>query len=238
MNTRIKLFGVSLAVAFACCGIASAQEKKPTGETKPASKPVDTKTADPKAADPKAGAKPEAGQPSAEEMAMMQKAMEAATPSEGHAKLKPLAGKWNFVTKWKMSPEKPWSESTGKAEFKWIMGDRFLVQDVKGEPDPSMGGMSFEGHGMMGYDNVTKKYWGTWMSNMGTGVMTSEGTADGSGKTFTFESEYNCPMKGPHQKNRTVMKIEGDDKVVYQAFDKGPDGKEFEHLNVTYTRVK
>lgn len=234
MNTRIKLFGVSLAVSFACCGIASAQEKKPTAETKPASKPVDAK-----ATDPKPGAKPAdktvAGQPSPEEMA---KYMQLAAPGEGHAKLKPLAGKWNFVTKYKMSPEAPWNESKGKAEFKWIMGDRFLVQDIKGDPDPNMGGMAFEGHGMMGYDNVTKKYWGTWLDNMGTGVMVSEGTADGSGKVFTYNSEYSCPMKGAETTAKTVLKIEGDDKVVYTMFDKAPDGKEFANLEVTYTRVK
>lgn len=218
----------TLAV-FALGTIAVAQDKKPAAETKPASKPADAK-----AADPKAGAKPAAGQPSPEEMA---KFMQMGAPSEGHAKLKPLAGKWNFVTKWRMSPDEPWSESKGKAEFKWTMGDRFLVQDIKGEPDPSMGGMSFEGHGIMGYDNVSKKYWSTWTDNMSTGVMVSEGTADGSGKTFTYETEYNCPMKGPDQENKTVLKFEGDDKVVFTMFDKDKL-KEFASLEVTYTRVK
>lgn len=206
-------------VAFGLATFAMAQDKKPAAPGKPAAE------------------KP-AAQPSPEEMAMMQKAMEAAMPGEAHAKLKPMSGKWTYITKWRMSPEAPWGESTGKAEFKWVMGDRFLVQDIKGNPDPSMGGMSFEGHGMMGYDNVTKKYWSTWLDNMGTGVMVSEGTADGSGKTFTFSSEYSCPIKGTKVTTKSVTKIEGDDKLVFEMYDKAPDGKEFKNLEVTYTRVK
>ena len=234
MILKIRNVGLLCVVAaFALGTVVVAQDKKPTAETKPAAKPVDAK-----ATAPKVGDKPAPGQPTPEEMAMMKKAMEASTPGEAHAKLKPLTGKWNYITKWKMSPEAEWGESKGKAEFKWIMGDRFLVQDIKGEPDPSMGGMAFEGHGMMGYDNVTKKYWSTWLDNMGTGVMMSEGTADGSGKTFTFESEYSCPIKGGKVAAKTVTKIEGDDKMVFQMFDKDEKGKEFQNLEVTYTRVK
>jgi len=34
------------------------------------------------------------------------------------------------------------------------------------------------------------------------------------------------------------LKIEGDDKVVFQMFDKDDKGKEFQNLEVSYTRVK
>ncbi len=234
MNPRMKLFGVFVSVAALLgCGVALAQEKKPA--EKPAAKPADAK-----AADPKAPAKPAAGQPSAEETAMMEKMMKAATPGEAHAKLKPMTGKWTYVTKWRMSPEQPWDESTGKAEFKLIFGNRILVQDAKNNPGPSdaMMGGPFEGHGMTGYDNVSKKYWSTWADNMGTGIMTSEGAADGSGKVFTYASEYNCPLTGGEKNVKTTTKIEGDDKFVFQMFDKAPDGKEFQSLEVSYTRAK
>ena len=131
-------------------------------------------------------------------------------------------------------------ESTGKAEFKWILGNRIMVQEAKNNPGPqdAMMGGPFEGYGMMGYDNVSKKYYGTWADNMGTGIMTSEGTADASGKVFTYESEYNCPIIGKEKDVKTVTKFDGDDKMVYQMFDKAPDGKEFQSLEVSYTRAK
>ena len=102
-----------------------------------------------------------------------------------------------------------------------------------------MGG-PFEGFGMLGYDNMKKKYISMWVDNMGTGMMTSEGTADGSGKTFTFTTEegYVCPMSGQHEKPKTVLKMVGEDKMVFEMHNKGPDGKEFMNLEVTYTRVK
>lgn len=194
----------------------------------------------------KPGDKPVAKKDGAPGDAEMEKMMaawaKAATPSEGHANLKPLAGKWTYVTKWRMTPEAPFEESTGKAEYKWVMGGRFLTLDVKNNPQPDdakMGG-PFEGFGIYGYDNLTKKYVSVWYDNMGTGIMTSEGTADGSGKTFTFASPegYICPMTGEKKHPKTVLKIVGDDKVVFEMYDKAPDGKEFIGLEVTYTRAK
>ena len=35
--------------------------------------------------------------------------------------------------------------------------------------------MTFKGTGIEGYDNGKKKFVGTWMDNMGTGIMMSEG---------------------------------------------------------------
>lgn len=234
MNAKIRLFGVAFGLTFAFAGVvAIAQEKKPAD--KPAAEKPAAKPADAKAAAPKTGEKTAAGMPSA---ADMEKMMKAGAPGPEHAKLKPLTGKWTYVTKYRMSPDAPWTESTGTAEYKWILGDRFLAQDIKGNPDPNMGGMAFEGHGIMGYDNVAKKYTSTWMDNMSTGIMTSEGTADGSGRVFSFNTEYNCPMNGPDQHGKATLKIEGDDKVVYQMSEKGPDGKEFTGVEVTYTRTK
>lgn len=233
MTVRSKwLVGLFCVGAVLCGGISMAQDKKPTD--KPAAKAPEAKAGDKPAAAP-------AGQPSAEEMAMIQKMMEAGTPGEAHAKLKPMTGKWTFTSKWRMSPDQPWDESTGKAEYKWILGNRILMNDIKTDPNPAkdaMMGGPFEGFGMTGYDNVSKKYFNIWSDSVSTGIMVSHGTADGSGKTFTYESEYNCPMKGPNQHTKTVMKIEGDDKMVFQMYDKDDKGKEFVMGEVAYTRTR
>jgi len=101
-----------------------------------------------------------------------------------------------------------------------------------------MGGVPFEGFGMTGFDNVSKKYYNVWADNMGTGIMTSTGTADASGKTFTYNGEYNCPITGGKKTAKSILKIVGDDKLVYEMYDKTPDGKEFVSLEVTYARQK
>lgn len=203
----------------------------------------DTKKPDAKKPDAKAAGDKAAAPGGDADMAKQMEAwLKAATPAEGHAKLAPLVGKWTYVTKWRMAPEAPWDESTGKAEYKWTLGKRFLVGEIKGDPNPNdvmMGGAPFEGLAMYGYDNMMKKYTNTWMDNMSTGTMISHGTADGSGKMFTFMAEEGmCPMTGEMKKPKSTLKIDSDDKVVFEMFDKGPDGKEFKALEVTYTRAK
>jgi len=163
-----------------------------------------------------------------------------ATPGEFHDKLKPLAGNWTFVTKIRMGPDQPWEESTGSAEYRWILGGRVLVQEIKANPGGSMDqymGASFEGFGITGYDNTTKKYYNAWADNMGTGMMTSTGTVDGSGKVFTYTGDYDDPMLG-HKTVKSVLKIEGDNKLVFEMYDKDPAGKEFTTVEVTYSRKK
>ncbi len=236
------------AVAFCAAAVlwnsaANSQtkdEKKPGGDkpgatiggTKPAT------TAPPAAAKP--GDKPAAG---GDDMAkMMETWKKNAAPGEFHAKLNPLVGKWTFVTKARMGPDQPWEESPGKAEYKWGLGNRALYHEVKANPsekDAMMGG-PFEGFGITGYDNMTKKYYNVWTDNMGTGVMNSTGTVDSSGKTFTYSSAegYICPMTGEKHTPKSILKILGDDKVVFEMYDKSPDGKEYMTLEVTYTRQK
>ncbi len=178
-------------------------------------------------------------QPGADDMAKMMEAMQkAATPGEFHDNLKPLAGKWTFTTRYRMSADGPWEQSTGSAVYKWILGGRILVQEVKANPSPedAMMGGPFEGYGMTGYDNVSKKYFNVWCDNMGTGMMSSTGTCDSSGKTITYMGEFNDPMSGKVKRIKSVLKIVGDDKVVYEMYEKTPDGKEYMSLEVTYTR--
>ncbi len=187
----------------------------PTAETKPASKP----------AAPAAG-----GAPSKDELyAMMAKMAE---PNEFHGHLKQLVGKWAYVSKFRMGADQPWEESKGVADIEPIMGGRYFVQKIKGD-DPKMG---FEGMGIMGYDKTTKKYFSTWIDSWGTGLMTSTGTCDGSGKTFTYSGEYDDPMGGGKKKSKSIQKVLGSDKAVFEMYDTGPDGKEFMSLEVSYSK--
>ncbi len=167
-----------------------------------------------------------------DEAAMMARWQAYATPGEGHAALKPIAGSWTATVKMWMQPGASPQESAATSEAKWIMGGRYLQEDVKG----SFGGMPFEGRGLTGYDNLKKKYVGTWVDNMGTGIETSEGAFDAATKTLTSISEGLDPMTGKTKKNRDVLRIEGDAKMVREMWTKGPDGKDFKVMEITYTR--
>jgi hypothetical protein len=180
------------------------------------------------AQDKKAGGKK--GEP--DMAAMMQAWQKYATPGEAHQALKQLAGSWTCSVKMWMAPGAPAQESPATEDAKMIMGDRYVLETVKG----SFGGMPFEGSGVMGYDNLKKKYVGAWIDNMGTGIMTSEGTYDAAKKTFTMESQGMDPMTGKATKSRAILRIESDAKLVHEMYQKGPGGKEFKAMEITYTR--
>lgn len=184
---------------------------------------------------PKGGDKAAGGhEMSAEEKAMMEKWKAAATPGPHHKHLDAMAGEWTTATKAVMHPGTPPEETTGKASFKWIMDGRYLSQEFDG----SMMGQAFKGFGLMGYDNVMKKYSLVWVDTMGTSMMTMTGTCDAAGKVITCEGEMPDCMTGKLTKMKTVNKIEGPNKHVFEMYMPDESGKMFKGLEVTYTRSK
>jgi hypothetical protein len=184
------------------------------------------------------------GQPTAEDMQkMMTQMMELSKLNENHKLLADLVGTWGYTVKMWMNPDpnaKP-EESKGTAVRKSMMDGRFFVVDVTGKMEmPGADGkkkeMTFKGMGIDGYDNVKKKFVGTWMDNMGTGVMMSEGDYDPATKTFTYASEYEA-IPGMKTKIREVVKIVDKDHHTFEWYeDRG--GKEAKTMEISYTRKK
>ena len=108
--------------------------------------------------------------------------MELSKPGENHKLLADLAGTWTFTTKFWMNPDpnaKP-EESKGTAVRKSMMDGRYSVMDVSGKmqmpgPDGKKKEMTFKGMAIDAYDNVKNKFVSSWIDNMGTGIMMSEG---------------------------------------------------------------
>ncbi len=165
--------------------------------------------------------------------AMMAAWMKASTPGQHHAYLSPMAGDWNYTIRWRMAPEAPWTESTGAATNKMIMGGRFMVQDVRGETM----GMPFHGMATIGYDNIKQEYVNTWMDNMGTMIILSYGSCDDSGKVFTFRGKMDDPMSGKKDvPYKTVTTVLNDDKHTFEWSNPHTDGKMFKMMEIIYTR--
>ena len=200
-----------------------------------------TSATSPASAASPATAAPAAGQPNQAEM--MQQMMELSKLNENHKLLAGLDGTWSYTVKMWMNPDpnaKP-QESKGTAVRKSMMDGRFFVMDVTGKmdmpgPDGKKKEMTFKGMGIEGYDNVKKKFVGTWVDNMGTGIMMSEGTYDPATTTFTYTGEYEA-IPGMKQKIREVMKIADKDHMSFEWYeDRG--GKEAKTMEISYTRKK
>src|SRR5499427_3416990 len=135
------------------------------------------------------------GQPNPQEM--MKQMMEMGKLNENHKMLADMDGSWNYGIKMWMNPDpnsKP-EESKGTAVRKSVMGGRYVVMDVTGKmqmpgPDGKMKDFEFKGQGTDAYDNAKQKFVSTWMDNMSTGIMMSEGSYDPATKTLTYTGEY------------------------------------------------
>jgi hypothetical protein len=184
------------------------------------------------------------GPPSAEDtQKMMQQMMEFSKLNENHKLLTSLDGTWTYTVKMWMNPDpsaKP-QESKGVAVRKSVMEGRFVEMDVTGKMQtPGAGGkmqdMTFKGHGMEGYDNVKKKFVGTWMDNMGTGIMMAEGDYDPASKTFNYTGEFEM-MPGMKQKIREVVKLTDKDHMILEWYE-NHGGQEAKTMEINYTRKK
>jgi hypothetical protein len=223
-----------------CVALASAQEKKPGAEPKKPDAPRKEEAKKPAApqGDKPADAKGRPEMTPAQEE-MMKKWMEYATPGEGHKKLEPMVGKWDYEVRMWMDPQQPEPEiSKGTCEMKWILDGHYVQQECTG-PAEGPDGKPFRGLGLHGYDNMRKEYFGLWMDNMGTGLLMGYGKCDETGKVINTTGEVADPMTGNlHQKYHAVTKWESNDKFSYTYSLINPDGKEFKEMEITYTRAK
>src|SRR5438067_1008778 len=79
----------------------------------------------------------------------------AGKPGPQHKLLEPMAGSWTFSGKFWMDPSKPPTDLKGTCERKWVLGGRFLQDDIE---SPGFAGEKFQGFGLTGYDNSQGKY--------------------------------------------------------------------------------
>jgi len=177
------------------------------------------------------GDKKTAGPPDmAEMMAAMQR---VGTPGAEHKALEPFAGSWDAKVSMYMDPSAPATESSGTMVSTWILGGRFLEQKYSGD----MMGMKFEGTGIWGYDVAAKKYVGTWIDSMTTGIMRSTGSASKDGKSFTMTSAHTDPMTGKDTAGEETITLDNPNQHT-MVMSEMRDGKMVKGMQIVYTRKK
>ncbi len=164
----------------------------------------------------------------------MQAWMKAIKPGPEHAWLAKSVGTWKMKISMWMDPSQPPEISESTSERTMAMGGRYLIERVTGT---SMG-MPFEGMGTTAFDNVDKKFHGTWIDNFGTGVMISVGSCDADFKQCTFTGTMNDPMTGKSVTARMVETHPDPDHFAFDMYNPGPDGKEVRSMRLEATRVK
>jgi hypothetical protein len=164
--------------------------------------------------------------------AEMEAYMKAGTPGAPHQALASAVGSYDLKIKSWHEPGGPAMEEPGTATRSMTLDGRVLVEQVKS----SMMGAPYTGHGMMGFDNVTGKYWSTWNDSMSTGIMVTEGTCDPQGKTCTFTGSWNDPIKKAPVKARMTTRWPSPTTDIFEMYAPGKDGKEYKMMEITYTK--
>jgi hypothetical protein len=167
----------------------------------------------------------------AEQKAEMEAYMKAGTPGAPHKALAATVGTYDVSSKSWQAAGAPPMEEKGTVTRSMALDGRVLVEEFKG----SMMGMPFTGHGMRGYDNVTGKYWSTWMDSMSTGMMVSHGTCDAK-NACTFTGSWNDPIKKGPVTSRMTSRWTSPTTEIFEMYGPGKDGKEFKMMELTYTR--
>lgn len=178
-----------------------------------------------------------------DEAAAMEAWMKASTPGENHKLLEGMTGDWTYVNKMWHNPDpnaKP-EESTGTATVKSMYNGRYFQGDYAGSfempgPDGKPQKMEFRGSSLHGYDNMSGKFFGTWIDNMGTGIVVFEGKYDPASKSFTYTGNYDCPMRQCKVSVREVVKITDKDHHMMEWYETTPGAKEQKTMEITYTR--
>ena len=166
--------------------------------------------------------------------AMMKAWQSFMTPGDMQKMLAKSEGVWNEeVTTW-MDPGKPPQKSIATCTNKMVLNGLYQESVHKG----TAMGMPFEGHGTVGYDNAKKVFVSSWIDNMGSGIMYTEGAWGNAGKSLVMKGKMTDPLTGKGTDVKEVMKFMDDNNQTMEMYVAGPDGKEMKTMEIKFTRKK
>ncbi len=164
-------------------------------------------------------------------------AQEPPTPTAQHKVLAQDVGKWKGEIEM-FGPGQDEPLKTDGTEVTEAICNGLFVQSVfKGE----IVGMPMEGHSLMGYDTVKKKYTGVWVDNFGTSLYQMEGTYDPAKKTMTVMMTGPNPETGKDMKMKSVTNYVDENKKNFEMFGPDPTGQSDEMvkmMTIQYVRQK
>ncbi|HEX8270060.1 MAG TPA: DUF1579 domain-containing protein [Flavobacterium sp.] len=200
-----------------------------------ACKNVEDKAIDTKTTDSTGVAKEEPAAAPMDSAAMMKAWENYATPGDMHKMFASEVGTWDEESIMWMGPDdqNP-TKSKMTAVNTMILGGRYQHSKHSG----TIMGMPFEGISTMGYDNASKKIVGTWVDNMGTGIMYLTGDYNPSSKTIELKGNATDPTTGKQKPYRELYTIVDSDTRKMVMYDVTPDGKEYKSMEMNLKRRK
>ena len=166
-------------------------------------------------------------------------------PSAGHAALEPLIGSWRvelgIYGTMGRSPDLPPIVSQDIRTTRVWIADRQYIEDTT---EGTIEGQPYWRRGWLGYSNLDRRY--EWVTVAPRVPMMIYLGKPGSGKkmpievtgVFTDQGVVNEQTVGRPVVQRTVIRIENNDRHVFDLYFTPPGGKEQLALRLVYTRIK
>ena len=170
--------------------------------------------------------------------------VQRAQPGPGQAALQPLVGKWKVEKSLYIavgSPERPATSEEMTTERAWIADGRFLQDVTRG----TIGGQKYFRTGFLGYNNMDRCY--EWVTaDAFTPIMMIYRGKTGAGPTFPASLEGSFTDLGvTGEQNvgkripmRTFIRIENNDRHVFEIYFTPPGGKEVLADRMVFTRLR
>ena len=217
---------ITLTLCAATMLLFACNDKKKTDEGKTETTATDTKM-DEKATKKEAVTTPDSA-------TMMKNWQEYMTPGDIHKMMAKWDGTWNGeVTMW-MYPGAPEEKSTSTAVNKMLFNGLYQQSTHTG----NMMGMPFNGMSTVAYDIHKKEFISTWIDNMGSGIMMLKGLWDEATKTITLKGTTTDAGTKVDCDVRETFQIIDDNTQEMKMFITMPGSKEFNTMNIKYTRKK
>ncbi|HUU84721.1 MAG TPA: DUF1579 family protein [Phycisphaerae bacterium] len=156
-----------------------------------------------------------------------------AMPGEHHQLLARMTGSWSMAIEYRMNADSPVVTSQGTCQRKWILGDRFVLEEFDG----GSLALPFQGMAIYGYDSFEQKYTSIWVDTTNTAITTSLGTCQDTCDLIRFQGRHGDPWTGVKRPSRGATRFVTADQHVLELYEPGADGKEFKILQITYTRT-
>ena len=171
--------------------------------------------------------------------------MRRGLPGSGHEALQPLVGRWRvryevYGTLGRRGDEPPIVSEDVTTRREWMGDGRFIEDTTEG----TLMGAPLWRRGWLGYSNMDRRYEWITIDSVNPTMMTYMG-ATGSGPklpitmdgVFTDQGVAGEETVGKRVGIQTVIRIDSDDRHVFELYFKRPGGKEVLALRSVYVRV-
>ena len=166
-------------------------------------------------------------------------------PGAGHSALAPLIGSWNveiciYGTLGRSADSPPIISRDIRTTRAWIADGQYIEDTTEG----TLGGQPYWRRGWLGYSNLDRRY--EWVTIAPRVPMMIYLGKPGSGQAmpielsgvFTDQGIVSEQTVGKPIGQRTVVRIENNDRHVFELYFKPPTGKEQLAMVMVYTRIK